>query len=690
MKKKFFLFASLLCGALPFYSFGWNGDVLISTPNTSLMLAAYEGEELRFYYYGDRIEEGQTPQIHSSRNALNRPAYPVFGQDLMRMSALEVEHADGGLTLDLIVANVEQSGKDNYSQTKITLKDRVYPFVVNVFYKAYSDSDVIETWTEISHNEKKPVTLKRFDSGCVTFRRGDVWISHLNGAWGAETAVNVERLMPGMKVIKNTDGARNGQASHPEIMFSLDGRPMEDFGRVVGAALCWSGNYKLRIETQDNSVHTFCAGMNNEASEYKLNRKEVFATPKLALTYSDEGIGGASRNFHRWARNGKIHNGRAARDILLNSWEGIGMGINEAEMSQMMESIASMGGELFVMDDGWFGGKYQRSGNSALGDWVVDTRKLPNGIDGLLDCARKNGIKFGIWIEPESVNTISELYEKHPDWALKVKGREPKYGRGGTQLLLDLANPEVQDYIVGLVDSMLTKHPGIAYIKWDANAELRNYGSSYLPKDRQSHIYIDYHRGLENIMRRIRAKYPDIVMQACGGGGGRVGYGIMPYFDEFWISDNTDAFQRIYMQWGTSYFYPSNAMAQHVSADVNSMTKRSSPLKFRFDVAMSGRLGLEVQPKNMSDADKEFAKKTIAEYKLIRDVVQLGNLYRLISPYDEKGVASLMYVSDSKDEAVFFAYKTRHMFNQVIPRFRAAGLDGGASSRGRRVVQEKS
>lgn len=673
--KRFYLFVLLTVVFLPVL-WAWDNHILISTPRTSLLLYAEKGNSLRFQYFGDKITSEQISHIYSSGNGLNRPAYPVFGASCSQTPALQVEHASGDWTLDMVTENIETRTVENAQQTVITLVDKLYPFIVKLYYKAYDNVDMIETWAEISHTEKKAVTLKRFDSGHFLLSQGDVWISHMHGSWASETFVTTERLEPGMKVIKNMDGSRNGQNDHAEIMLSLDGKPNENAGRVVGAALCWSGNYKFRIDTDNNSVHHIFAGINDEASEYKLEPKEVFITPKLAITYSKEGLSGASRNFHRWARNNQLHNGWGTRDILLNSWEGVYFGINEPGMDQMMSDIAGMGGELFVMDDGWFGSKYPRKNDvSSLGDWVVDTNKLPKGIKGLTDTAKKYGIKFGIWIEPESTNSQSELFEKHPDWVLQVKGRTFNYGRGGTQLLLDLCNPEVQDFAFNLVDTLLTNYPEIAYIKWDANTELKNYGSTYLPKNKQSHIYIDYHRGLIKVLERIRAKYPDVVIQACGGGGGRVNYGVMPYNDEFWVSDNTDALQRIYMQWGTSYFYPSNAMAQHVSASPNHQTGRRLPLKFRFDVAMSGRLGMEIQPKNMTEDEKVFARKSIESYKKIRPVIQLGNLYRLASPYDRKGVASLMYTNDEQTKAVFFAYKMEHFANQMIPRIRLAGLD---------------
>lgn len=670
--------AVAFCSLLPAsHSFAWSGSVLVSTPNTSLLLHANEGEDLRFAYFGDRIEENQIHQIHDAWDGLNRTTYPTFGSPANQLFALQAVHADGNWTTDLTVDQVETTDTGNARQTVITLKDRVYPFTVKLYYKAYNDIDMIETWSEISHTEKKTVVLKRFDSGHFMIRRGDVWISHLHGSWGDEAGVTTEPLTPGIKLIENVDGARNAHADHAEVMFSLDGKPQENEGRVIGAALCWSGNYAIRMATDNNFVHRIFAGIDSETAEYNLAPKEVFATPKLALTYSQEGLSGASRNFHRWARHaGMLCHGDRVRDILLNSWEGVYLDVDEEKMSQMMEDIAAMGGELFVMDDGWFGDKYRRvQDNSSLGDWVVDKKKLPNGLENLVQTAQKNGIKFGIWIEPEAVNSKSELFEKHPEWALQALDRPLIYGRGGTQLLLDVCNPEVQDFIFGIVDNLLTQHPQIAYIKWDANVELRNYGSTYLPRDKQSHIYIDYHRGLEKIMQRIRAKYPDVVIQACASGGGRANYGVMPYFDEFWVSDNTDALQRIYMQWGSSYFYPSNAMAQHISAAPNHQTGRVIPIKFRCDVAMSGRLGLELQPSKMTEEERAQSTQAIKDYKTVRDVIQLGNLYRLVSPYDHKGIASLMYTDDAKDKAVFFAYKMDNFVNQVVPRVCLRGLD---------------
>lgn len=656
-------------------------QVRVTTPNLELVLKAEKGGELQVQHFGGRLSDADLANL-SAAGVPNHNAYPPYGFWCPSEASLAVTHADGNMSTVLKVEGVSQEDEDGAQVTRIRLKDTVYPFNVTVCYRAYQDVDMIETWTEIENLEKKPVVLTRFDSGYLPIRRGDVWVSHLYGTWANEGRVAQERLEPGMMTIKNKDGIRNSHTDHAEVMFSLDGKPQENTGRVIGAALCYSGNYELRIDTRDTDWHQFYAGINPDNSAYTLAPKEVFVTPELALTYSDEGLSGASRNFHRWARNHKLAHGNELRKILLNSWEGVYFDINEPGMDQMMADIASMGGELFVMDDGWFGEKYRRlSDNSSLGDWVVDREKLPNGIGWLVERADAHGISFGIWIEPEMTNSVSELYEKHPDWVIKAPERDAIQGRGGTQLVLDLSNPAVQDYVFGIVDGIMTENPRIDYIKWDANMSLVNHGSQYLPKDRQSHLYIEYHRGFAAVCDRIRAKYPDVTIQACASGGGRANYGVLPWFDEFWVSDNTDALQRIHMQWGTSYFFPAIAMASHISAVPNHTVFRTTSLKYRIDVAMSGRLGMEIQPKNMTDEEKELCRRAIADYKTIRPVVQLGDIYRLVSPYDGHNMASMMYCSQDKSQAVFYWWKTETLYDDHLPRVKMAGLDPSGTYR---------
>ena len=666
----------LLLTALGFLSSSlFAQDYLVSTPNTSLLIKATPGETVKIQYYDSKIENSDIQGIYDAGMVFNADSYPAFGLQTMGEKAIAATQPDGNMSLDLKIEQVKQYPTKDGEVTEILLKDKVYPFEIKQYYKAYQGTDIISTWIEIMNNGKKSVTLYRFVSAYLPVQRGDNWLTHFHGHWGAENMLEEEKLTNGQKVISNKDGMVNTETDNPSFMLSIDGKPQEEYGHILGGTLAWTGNYLLKMDITNTKLNII-AGINEENSHYKLESKETFKTPEFAMTYSTSGKGGVSRAFHRWARMYKLSHGNVERDILLNSWEGVYFKVNQEGMDQMMKSFSALGGELFVMDDGWFGNKYSRDrGDSSLGDWTVNKKKLPLGIEGLIASAKKHKIKFGLWIEPEMSNTKSELFEKHPEWILQCKNRPLSTGRGGTQIVLDLTNPEVQDFVFSVIDNLMTHYPEIAYMKWDANSCMLDYGSPYLPKEKQSHLYIEYHRGLNNVLERIRAKYPQLILQACAGGGGRINYGILPYFDEFWTSDDTDALQRVYLQWGVSCFYPAIAMAAHVSADKNHQTGRYLPLKFRFDVAMSGRLGMEMQPEDMTEADKEFTQRAIQAYKGIRPIVQFGDLYRLISPYENKGVASLMYVAPEKDRAVFYAYKMNHFINMTIPNVKMNGLD---------------
>ena len=679
MKIRFLLcavLAFLLCDALECSA----EPVRVRTCGMEIVLDAPIGGKLQIMYFGPVLSQADFDNIRCA-GIKSYDAYPAFGRLTVYEPgfepALAVTHADGNMTLELSVAGVQVQTEDlGATVTRFSLKDKVYPFEVTVCFRTYSDVDMIETWIEIRNKERRPVLLRRFDSGFLPVRLGNTWISHLAGGGNNEGALVQEPLARGMKVIKNKDGNRNSQTAHAEIMFSLDGKPQENSGRVIGAALCYGGNYELRVDTSYEDWHFFYAGINPDNSEYYLSKGETFVTPVLAYTYSPNGLSGASRNFHKWGRQYKLAHGNKERKILLNSWEGVYFDIKEPEIEQMMDDIASMGGELFVMDDGWFGVKYPRNNaTSGLGDWVVDSRKLPGGIENLVAKAHQKGIRFGIWIEPEMVNVKSEVYEKHPEWVINAPGRDLALGRGNAQMILDLSNPKVQDHVFGIFDSVMSQNPEIDYVKWDANMSLLSHGSQYLPADRQSHLLIEYHRGFEKVCQRIRAKYPDVTIQACASGGGRANWGILPWFDEFWVSDNTDALQRIFIQWGTSYFFPAMAMGSHISAVPNRHVARTTSLKYRIDVAMAGRLGMELQPKHMTEQEKEVCRKAIAEYKEIRPVVQFGDIYRLVSPYDGKNIASLMYCSEDKSKAVFYWWKLETFFDDHLPKVCMAGLD---------------
>ena len=402
--KKFLFFALLLASA----QIAQAETVVLQTKNTTMVLNVEGDKQPQYVYYGAKLSDYDLQNLQRPRGG-RMDAYPVYGMNCPAEAALAMTHADGNLSSDIVATG---SIKKDGQTTRISMKDRVYPVTLDLCFKVYQNEDMIETWAEITNGETKPVTLTQFASCSLPIRRGNVWLSSFYGSWGNEAILCEEPLTPGEKIIKNKDGVRNAHTAHGEVMFSLDGKGQENAGDVIGAAIVYSGNYQLKVETDDTDFHYFFAGINPDNSYYHLKKGETFVTPAVALSFSKQGLSGVSRNFHKWGRNYKLAHGNKERKILLNSWEGVYFDINQEGMDQMMGDIASMGGELFVMDDGWFGVKYPRkTDNCALGDWEVDKSKLPEGIEGLLRDAKKHGIKFGIWIEPEMSNTVSELYD---------------------------------------------------------------------------------------------------------------------------------------------------------------------------------------------------------------------------------------------------------------------------------------
>ena len=385
------------------------------------------------------------------------------------------------------------------------------------------------------------------------------------------------------------------------FILSLDKESSENEGEVILGTLGWTGNFRFTFEVDNKKDLRVIAGINPYFSEYSLPKGETFRTPDFYFTYSDCGRGQASRNFHDWARKYQLKDGQEDRMTLLNNWEATYFDFNEDKLVELMGDAVKLGVDMFLLDDGWFGNKYERhSDTQGLGDWDETQHKLPHGIQKLVDEAAKRNIKFGIWIEPEMVSPKSELYEKHKDWVIHLPNRDEYYFRN--QMVLDLSNPEVQDFVFGVVDGLMTKYPGIAYFKWDCNSPITNIYSPYL-KDKQTHLYVDYVRGLYKVLDRIKAKYPKLPMMLCSGGSGRIDYEALQYFTEFWASDNTDPIQRLFIQYGYSFFYPAKSMSAHVTT-----WNKNASIKFRTDVAMMGKLGFDIKLSDMSGDDLTYCQ----------------------------------------------------------------------------------
>ena len=631
----------------------------IVTKTNALILQVENNKDLSVVYYGKKLGDQAgysaiSRQYKSSDyTGLLNSAYTPSGSRNLVEPAITVTHADGNNSLDLrFVSSETKKIDEDVSVVSVLLKDPVYPFEVELFYKTYFNEDVIEQWSVIRHQEKGEVVLHKFASANLSLKAGSYWLRHYHGDWAKEMQAEEYQLTHGIKTLDTKLGTRANLFQPSVFMVSLDQPATEDEGTVIFGALEWSGNFKIDLELDPQDNLRIIAGMNNYASDYHLRANDEFTTPPFLHTLSNQGKGLASRNLQNWARNYKLLDGKGTRLTLLNNWEATYFDFNEQKLSGLLKDTKKLGVDLFLLDDGWFANKYPRNGDTAgLGDWQENTQKLPNGIGYLVKEAEKNGVKFGIWIEPEMVNPKSELYEKHPDWVIKQPKRDEYYFRN--QLVLDLTNPKVQDFVFGVVDRLFTKNPDLAYIKWDCNAVIYNAYSAHLKN--QSHLYIDYVRGLYDVLKRIRAKYPTVPMMLCSGGGGRVDYGALQYFTEFWPSDNTDPIERIFMQWEYSYFYPAISSSNHVT------DWGKQPIKFRTDVAMMGKLGFDIVVDHLSENDLKYCQQAIQNYNELKQTIWQGDQYRLTSPLTSS-VATMMYVDQSQKTAVIFNYLVNNRY----------------------------
>ena len=648
--------------------------IAIQTRQTALVIRVDKEQIPTIVHLGARLQNvaeyaaipGNGKRGEDYTGIYNSVYTPAGGRNLLE-PAIQVTHADGNASLDLKYVRHETALETNGAiLTKVYLKDPQYPFEVTLYYKAYQYDDVIEQWSSIRHTEKKAVTLQKYASANLYIPAQNYYLTHFHGDWASEMNPSETMLTEGIKVLDSKLGTRADLFQPPSFLVALNQPAEEEQGEVIAGTLAWSGNYQLAFEVDPLHNLRIIPGINPYASAYTLAPNTEFTTPAFIYTYSNKGKGGASRSLHRWARKYRIPQGEGNRLTLLNNWEATYFDFNEEKLSALFKDADKLGVDLFLLDDGWFGKKYPRNNDhTSLGDWQENPKKLPHGLGYLVKDAEGAGVKFGIWLEPEMVSPKSELYEKHPDWVIKQPNRQEYYFRN--QLVLDLTNPKVQEFVYGVVDDMMTKNPTVSYIKWDCNAVIYNAYSATLQD--QSHLYVDYVQGLYKVLERLRAKYPTLPMMLCSGGGGRVDYGALRYFTEFWPSDNTDGLERVFIQWNYSYFFPSIATCNHVT----DWGKQS--LKFRTDVAMMGKIGYDIVVSKLTEPELQFSQEALKTYDRIKTTIWQGDLFRLASPYTND-VASLAYVNDAKDKAIWFTYlvKNRYKAGSIAP-IKLQGLD---------------
>ncbi|QNL49561.1 alpha-galactosidase [Olivibacter sp. SDN3] len=680
MKKTFFLLFTVVFGYMSLYAqqqqleLKTEQQIVLETQHQALVLQVEENKDFNMAYLGPKLQDKQEYQLLQGMyqqtgdyTGMYAAAYTGSGARNLLEPAISVIHTDGNQSLDLKYVRHElQQIDQNITELKVDLRDAVYPFEVRLYYRVYAAEDVMEQWAVIQHQEKGPVELTKYASANLSLKADDFWLRHYHGDWITEMQPEETKLTHGIKTIDSKLGARTNLFQPSAFMLSFGHPSKENEGTVLFGGLEWSGNFKIDFELDPQDNLRILAGMNNYASTYVLKAQEDFITPKFLYTLSNEGMGKASRNLHNWARNYKLLDGKGERLTLLNNWEATYFDFNENKLFALLKDTKKLGVDLFLLDDGWFGNKYPRNADtSALGDWEENKEKLPNGLISLVKEASNNEVKFGIWVEPEMVSPKSELYEKHPDWVVKQAERPEYYFRN--QLVLDLSNPEVQNFVFKTLDDLFVKNPGLAYVKWDCNAVIYNAHSPYLKE--QGNFYVDYVRGLYKVLERFREKYPKVPMMLCSGGGGRVDYGSLEYFTEYWPSDNTDPLERIFMQYEYSYFYPAIASSNHVT----DWGKQS--MKFKVDVAMMGKLGFDIVVSELPEEELAFCQEAIKNYNELKPTIWQGDQYRLADPRSQD-YASICYVNEERSEGVMFNYQVNYRQNKgsIVP-IKLQGLD---------------
>lgn len=650
--------------------------IRISTRHLDLVLQVAENARLYQTYLGDKLlhEEDLSRlkwQVHAASDvSVSERGWEVYsgsGNEDFFEPALAVTHADGNPSTWLYYVSSSTHAVDGGTQTDILLRDDKYPLEVTLHYVAYPEEDVIKTWSEIRHQEKKAVNLSAYASAMLYFSAPSYYLTEFSGDWAKEVQMSSQPLQFGKKVIDTKLGSRAAMHTQPFFMLGLGQPVQENQGAVLMGTLGWTGNFRFTFEVDNVGNLRVIPAINPYASVYALNRNEVFVTPEFIFTLSDEGTGKGSRNLQQWARKYQLKEGMGDRMSLLNNWENTAFDFDQRILGDLMKEAKDLGVDMFLLDDGWFGNKYPRKDDRAgLGDWEVTADKLPEGIPGLIRSAEEAGVKFGIWIEPEMVNPKSELFEKHPDWVIHYPNREVYYYRN--QLVLDLCNPEVQDYVYGVIDKLLKENPEIAYFKWDCNSPITNIYSPYL-KNQQGRLYIDHVRGIYEVMKRVKENYGHVPMMLCSGGGARCDYEALKYFTEFWCSDNTDPVERVYIQWGFSHFFPTKAMCAHVTS-----WNEQASVKFRTDVASMCKLGFDLGLHKLNGEELEYCRQAIQNWNRLKPVILDGQQYRLVSPYESNHMA-VNYVNDDQTQAVLFAYDVYPRFKEKLFPVRLQGLD---------------
>ncbi|MDK0767741.1 alpha-galactosidase [Clostridium perfringens] len=672
----------------------------LKTKNTSYILKMLETGHISHLYWGRKLKAdnleyfvrrrcfgsfcADTDNISGFQLELIPQECPTFGATDLRSPSLEFQYEDGTSATDLRYKShriyegkqrlsglpaVYAESEEEATSLEITLVDSLKNLEVILTYNVFEDFDAITRSLKIVNNSDEKINIERVLSANVDFTTDEFDFIQLSGSWGRERHILRNPLRSGSQAIES----RRGASSHAQNPFmalcSKDAN--EEYGDVYGFNLVYSGNFLANVEVDMYRNARAQIGINPFDFKWLLESKEEFQAPEVVLVYSSKGLNGMSQIYHNLYRK-RLCRGNyrdKVRPILINNWEATYFDFNEVKIKEIAKEASKLGMELFVLDDGWFGNR--NDDKSSLGDWFVNEEKLKGGLSKLAKDINNMGLKFGLWFEPEMISPISKLYEKHPNWCIHIPGRTRSQAR--SQLILDLSRKEVCDYIIESISKIL-ESSNISYVKWDMNRNMTEVGSLGLNSERQRETAHRYILGLYRVMEEITSRFPNVLFESCSGGGGRFDPGMLYYMPQTWTSDDTDAIERLKIQFGTSMVYPPISMGCHVSAVPNHQANRTTPLETRGVSAMAGNFGYELDITKLSEEEKEELKEQISLYKEIRETVQFGTLYRLKSPFNSNEVAWMM-ISEDKNEVVVSYVRQWALVNESFSNLKLTALD---------------
>lgn len=610
--------------------------------------------------------------------------YPSYGTGDFRQPAVQILQENGSRITDfqfrgyrILEGKPELEGLPaTYAETEteaetleIYLEDKLIDVELVLSYTIFRDYNAITKNVKIVNKGTEKFKILRALSLCQDFPDHNFEMMHLSGTWARERDVKLRKLEHGIQEVYS---ARGASSPHHNPFLALK-RPEanEHRGEVYGFNFVYSGNFIAQVEVDHFDTARVLMGINPFDFSWLLGKDESFQTPEVVAVYSDKGLNGMSSVYHKLYRN-RLCRGNwrdKERPVLINNWEATYFDFNEEKILEIAESAKELDIEMFVLDDGWFG---ERSDDDrGLGDWYVNRDKLPNGIDGLAAKINDMGMKFGLWFEPEMINKNSDLYREHPDWLIQIAGRSNSAGRN--QHILDFSRKDVRDHIYNMMADILNK-ASVSYVKWDMNRNMSEIGSAMLPADKQQETVHRYILGLYEFLERLNREFPDILFESCASGGGRFDAGMLYYMPQTWTSDNTDAVERLKIQYGTSMAYPLSAMGAHVSAVPNHQVGRITSLDMRGSVAIFGAFGYELNVKEMTEEEKNIVKQQVAFYKENRQLIRTGDFYRILSPFENNETA-WMVVSQDKTEAILAYFQVLGKPNPGFKTLKLFGLD---------------